>query len=57
MPLIFLGMDLVPWSAGPVVIAAAVLAACGVAGAAVGAVHGWYLQRMLPGPGVERGRA
>jgi hypothetical protein len=46
MPVIFLGMDLVPWSGGGVVVALAIYAVCGVAGTLVGAVHGRILRDM-----------
>jgi hypothetical protein len=50
MPLIFLGMDLSPWNAGPWAIGAAVVGTCTVTGAVVGAIHGWFLNRALPVP-------
>lgn len=48
MPLVFLGMDAVPWSGGAFAIASAVLAVCAFAGAVVGAIHGLWLLRLLP---------
>ena len=49
MPLIFLGMDFVPW-AGPVAgIVLSIYLVCGLAGVAVGAIHGWFLERWLGG--------
>jgi hypothetical protein len=47
MPLIFLGMNFVPWQSGSLAIFAAVFAVCLIAGAAVGAVHGLFLRRAL----------
>jgi len=47
MPVIFLGMDLVPWSRGGVAVALAIYAVCGVAGTLVGAVHGRILRDMI----------
>jgi hypothetical protein len=49
MPIVFLGMDLVPWTGHPAAVALAVYAVCGVAGLAVGAVHGRVLLTMLDG--------
>jgi hypothetical protein len=43
MPLIFLGMELVPWEQGGIAAAAAIYGVCGVAGLAVGAIHGRVL--------------
>lgn len=48
MPVIFLGMNLVPWSRGGVAAAAAIYAVCGAAGLLVGAIHGRVLLRLLP---------
>jgi hypothetical protein len=50
MPIIFAGMDWVPWNAGRVSIALAILLVCGASGAAVGAIHGRYLQRAVTVP-------
>lgn len=50
MPLIFLGMDRVPWQRGGLVVAASVYAVCAVAGLGVGAVHGRVLLRLLMTP-------
>ena len=47
MPVIFLGMELVPWSRGGVAAAAAIYAVCGAAGLLVGAIHGRVLLRLL----------
>lgn len=54
MPLIFAGMDVIPWEASPVLVIAAIYAVCGVAGLAVGAIHGLVLVRILVMPRVER---
>jgi hypothetical protein len=43
MPLVFLGMDLVPWTGHPAAVALGVYAVCGLAGLAVGAIHGRVL--------------
>lgn len=48
MPLIFLGMDRVPWSGSPVPMIAALFAVCGLAGLVAGAVHGAVLTRLVP---------
>jgi hypothetical protein len=47
MVLIFIGMDLVPWKRGGLLVAASVYTACGVAGAGVGMVHGRMLLQLL----------
>lgn len=47
MPLIFAGMELVPWERGGVRVAAAIYAVCAVAGTGVGAIHGRVLLRLL----------
>ena len=49
MPVIFVGMDLVPWSRGGVAVGVAIYAVCGVAGMLVGAIHGRILLRMTVG--------
>jgi hypothetical protein len=49
MPVIFVGMDLVPWSRGGVAVGVAIFAVCGVAGMLVGAIHGRILLRMTGG--------
>jgi hypothetical protein len=46
MPLIFLGMDRVSWTASRLVVASSIYGICGLVGLAVGAVHGWILVRM-----------
>jgi hypothetical protein len=47
MPLIFLGMELVPWERGGIAAAAAIYGVCGAAGLAVGAIHGRMLLRLV----------
>jgi len=53
MPVIFLGMDCVPWSQGLIEVAAAVYLVCGIAGLVVGAVHGRVLDALTRGPAVS----
>ncbi|WP_375772557.1 hypothetical protein NR798_17255 [Archangium gephyra] len=50
MPLIFMGMDLVPWDGPFVLVALALYLVCGVTGVAVGAIHGRVLLRLLQPP-------
>jgi hypothetical protein len=50
MMLIFVGMDVVPWERGAVPVAASVYAVCGLAGLAVGMVHGRMLLWLLKSP-------
>lgn len=50
MLLVFLGMDLVPWARGGLVLVGSVYAVCGVAGLGVGVVHGAALVRLLQNP-------
>ncbi len=47
MPLIFVGMDLVPWAGPFVLVALTVYLVCGVTGLVVGAIHGRVLLRLL----------
>lgn len=47
MVLVFAGMDQLRWTGNTTGIALGILLTCALAGAAVGAVHGWVLQRML----------
>lgn len=47
MPLVFVGMDFVPWSGSPSAIIPAILAACTVVGLVVGAIHGLVLVGLL----------
>lgn len=51
MPLIFLGMDRVPWAGHPAARLAAIYSVCAVAGVAVGAMHGLVLVRLLRSEG------
>jgi hypothetical protein len=51
MPLIFLGMEYVPWTGPPAAAYLAIYGVCGAAGLAVGAVHGRFLVALL-----QRGR-
>jgi hypothetical protein len=48
MAVIFAGMGRVAWGGSLLGIAAGIFVTCTLAGAAVGAIHGWVLQRMLP---------
>lgn len=50
MPLIFFGMDHVPWAGPPLVAVAAIYLVCGLSGAVVGAIHGRVLVRLLASP-------
>jgi hypothetical protein len=51
MPLIFVGMNLVPWSGSGFQVAVALYGVCAVTGAVVGAIHGRTLERLIaPGP-------
>lgn len=53
MPVIFLGMELVPWTAPFVFVALALYLVCGVTGVVVGAIHGrvlvWLVRSPEPG--------
>lgn len=49
MPVIFLGMDAVPWTGPTPAILLSIYLVCGVAGLVVGAIHGWFLERWLRG--------
>ena len=49
MPLIFLGMDAVPWKGDPMMVALWVYGVCTFVGAIVGAIHGAILIRLLDG--------
>jgi hypothetical protein len=49
MPLIFLGMDFVPWNGPPAAMFLAIYAVCGAAGLVVGAIHGRFLLALIPG--------
>ncbi len=46
MPLIFLGMDYVPWTGNRLVLFLSIYAVCGATGLVVGAVHGRVLDRL-----------
>jgi len=50
MPIIFAGMDRVPWTAHPAVVILAIYAVCGVTGLVVGAIHGRVLVQLLRPP-------
>jgi hypothetical protein len=50
MPLIFFGMDRVPWGSHPALVLPAIYVVCGLAGLAVGAIHGWVLIRLVRSP-------
>jgi hypothetical protein len=47
MPILFAGMDRVPWGGSPVPRALAVYTSCALVGAAVGMVHGAVLVRLM----------
>ncbi len=47
MPLVFAGMELVPWSAGGVAIVSVMVTTAALVGLAVGAVHGRVLTHLL----------
>ncbi|AKJ04449.1 hypothetical protein ATI61_101463 [Archangium gephyra] len=51
MPVIFMGMDLVPWTGPFVFVALSLYLVCGVTGVVVGAIHGRVLVRLLQPPG------
>jgi hypothetical protein len=48
MPLIFAGMETLPWEGPRLFLAAGVAVICVAVGGVVGAVHGFYLRRILP---------
>jgi hypothetical protein len=57
MPLIFLGMDFVPWTAGAVAVVASLYGVCAVSGLVVGAIHGGVLVQLVRIPkGAEQSR-
>ena len=43
MPLVFVGMDFVPWESGTLAVVAGVRCVCGITGLAAGAIHGRVL--------------
>jgi hypothetical protein len=43
MPIIFTGMDIVPWAAGKAAVIPSVIVVCAAAGLTVGAIHGKFL--------------
>jgi hypothetical protein len=47
MPIVFLGMNLVPWTAHPLIVAASIYLVACTAGAVVGAIHGIILMQLL----------
>jgi hypothetical protein len=53
MPLIFVGMDHLPWGGHDLAIGAGVILVAVVAGAVVGGIHGLWLRRMLPASAPE----
>jgi hypothetical protein len=50
MPIIFAGMDYVPWDGSLMSRAAAIYVVCALTGVAVGLVHGFVLERLLFAP-------
>jgi hypothetical protein len=56
MPIVFTGMDLVPWSEGALLVIPAICSVCWVTGLVVGAIHGRQLVR-LTRDATPRGRA
>jgi len=46
MPIIFIGMDLVPWDRSPIAVSSALYGVCAAAGLAVGVVHGRVIARL-----------
>jgi hypothetical protein len=49
MPVIFLGMDLVPWTGRPLIVALCIYGVCAATGVVVGAIHGRVLIQLLRG--------
>lgn len=47
MPLIFAGMDVVPWTSGAAAISLSVYALCGLTGLVVGSIHGAVMRSLL----------
>lgn len=57
MTVIFAGMDRMPWGGSLLHIGTGIFILCALAGAAVGAIHGWVLRGMLaPAPHTARSR-
>jgi hypothetical protein len=50
MPLIFLGMDRVPWNGGSVAVIGTIYVVCAVTGTVVGAIHGRFLLALVRSP-------
>jgi len=57
MPLVFLGMDYVPWTARPPAIFLAIYGVCGTVGLVVGAIHGRVLVQLVGSAGQSGGGA
>lgn len=53
MTIVFAGMDRLAWTGGIAGVADGVFFVCAMAGAAVGAVHGWVLLRLLSNPAAD----
>ena len=51
--IVFAGMDRLAWIGGIAGVADGVFFVCAMAGAAIGAVHGWVLLRLLSNPAAE----
>jgi len=47
MPLVFLGMDVVPWNGHPSVLMLSIYGICATTGLVVGAIHGCVLMQLL----------
>jgi hypothetical protein len=47
MPIIFIGMELVPWDAHILVIGLVVILVCFTTGVIVGTIHGWFLIHLV----------
>jgi multisubunit Na+/H+ antiporter MnhE subunit len=47
MPLVYVGMHVVPWSSGTWAIIPSIVLTCGIVGSTVGAIHGLVLLRIL----------
>jgi len=53
MPLIFIGMEFIPWSGSWLSISVALILVCITAGAVVGTIHGWFLVKILQSSGAK----